>query len=218
MVRVRNRQVSTQNIGKNGKNMNKEKSEKIKKKLSESSVGIAGLGGLGSNAAVALARAGIGRLVLVDFDEVEEKNLTRQYYFLDQIGNPKTIALQDNIKKINPKVTIDSYDEKIEKGSMEKRFRNVDVVIEALDSAEIKAAFIEEILTKLPNKPIVAASGVAGYGHSDRITTKCLGKLYICYDEHAPSSDDDVLMAPRVAIMANWEANLALEIILGEDK
>jgi sulfur carrier protein ThiS adenylyltransferase len=198
--------------------MNIEKSERIKKKLRDSSVGIAGLGGLGSNAAIALARAGIGRLLLVDFDKIEEKNLTRQYYFLDQIGKSKTLALQDNIKKINPKITIDAFDEKLEKGSMEKRFRNVDVIIEALDAAEIKAAFIEEILTKLPKKPLVAASGVAGYGHSDRITTKCLGMLYMCYDENAPSSDDDVLMAPRVAIMANWEANLAIEIILGEDK
>ena len=198
--------------------MNKEKSEKIKKKLNESCVGIAGLGGLGSNAAVALARAGIGRLVLIDFDVIEEGNLTRQYYFLDQVGKLKTVALQDNIKKINPNVLIDSYNEKLEKGSMEKRFKDCDVVIEALDSAEIKTAFIEEILTKLPDKPIVAASGVAGYGHSDRITTKRLGKLYMCYDEHALSSDEDILMAPRVAIMANWEANLAIEIILGEDK
>jgi len=198
--------------------MNKEKTEKIKKKLKESCIGIAGLGGLGSNAAVALARAGIGRLILIDFDVIEESNLTRQYYFLDQIGEPKTIALQDNIKKINPEVIINSYNEKLEKGSMEKRFKDCDVVIEALDSAETKTAFIEEILTKLPDKPVVAASGVAGYGHSDRITTKRLGNLCMCYDEQALSSDDDILMAPRVAIMANWEANLAIEIILGEDK
>jgi len=198
--------------------MNNDKIERIKKKLSESRVGIAGLGGLGSNAAVALARAGIGKLVLVDFDVIEESNLNRQYYFLNQIGKPKTIALQDNIKKINPKVVIDSYNEKLEKGSMERRFKDVDVVIEALDSAETKTTFIEEILTKLPDKPIVAASGVAGYGNSDRVSTKKLGCLHMCYDEHALSSDEDVLMAPRVALMANWEANIALEIILGEDK
>jgi len=198
--------------------MNVEKAERIKKKLKESSVGIAGLGGLGSNAAVALARAGIGRLVLVDFDKVEESNLTRQYYFIDQIGKNKVDALKENIEKINPKVKIEIINQKLLKGSMEEPFKDVDVVIESLDSAETKATFIEEILTKLPDKPIVAASGVAGYGHSDRIATKRLGKLYMCYDEDAHSSDDDVLMAPRVAIMANWEANLALEIILGEDK
>jgi len=200
------------------KPMNVKKTERIKKKLKESSVGIAGLGGLGSNAAIALVRAGIGRLVLVDFDKVEESNLNRQYYFIDQIGKNKVDALKENIEKINPEVKIEIINQKLLKGSMEEPFKDVDVVIEALDSAETKATFIEEILTKLPDKPIVAASGVAGYGHSDRIGTKCLGKLYMCYDEDAPSSDDDVLTAPRVAIMANWEANLALEIILGEDK
>jgi len=198
--------------------MDKEKSEKIRKKLKNSTVGIAGLGGLGSNAAISLARTGIGKLVLVDFDIVEESNLSRQYYFLDQVGKPKIDALKENIKKINPETKVETYNLKLIKGSMEKPFKDVDVVIEALDNAETKAAFIEEILTKLKDKPIVAASGVAGYGHSDRIVTKKLGKLCMCYDELAKSSDDDVLMAPRVILMANWEANLALEIILGEDK
>ena len=198
--------------------MNVKKAERIRKKLKESSVGIAGLGGLGSNAAVALARAGIGRLVLVDFDKVEESNLDRQYYFLDQVGKLKVEALKKNIRRIDPKVTVETYNLKLEKDSMKKPFHDVDVVIEALDSAETKAEFIEEILLKLPNKPVVAASGVAGYGHCDRIITQHCGNLHMCYDEHALSSDDDVLTAPRVALMANWEANLTLELILGEDR
>jgi sulfur carrier protein ThiS adenylyltransferase len=198
--------------------MNIEKTENIIKKLKKSSVGIAGVGGLGSNAAVALARAGIGRLVLVDFDRVEKNNLTRQYYFLDQIGKIKVEALKENINQIDPDVQLEILNKRLVKGSMEEPFKNVDVVVEALDNAETKATFIEEILTKLPDKPLVAASGVAGYGHSDRIMTKHFGNLYMCYDENALSSDEDVLMAPRVAIMANWEANLVIEILLGEDK
>jgi sulfur carrier protein ThiS adenylyltransferase len=198
--------------------MNKLKSEKIKKKLLDSSVGIAGLGGLGSNAAVALARAGVGKLVLIDFDLIERDNLTRQYYFLDQVGRAKVDALKSSIKRINPNINIVVHNLKLNKGSMEKPFKDVDVVIEALDNAETKANFIEEIMLKLPNKPIVAASGVAGYGHSDRIKTNRCGNLYLCYDEDAKSCDEDVLLAPRVALMANWEANLAIEIILGEDE
>ena len=198
--------------------MNIEKSKKIKNKLKGSSVGIAGVGGLGSNAAIALARAGVGRLVLVDFDKVEESNLNRQYFFREQIGEIKVEALKQNIKKINPQINVEAHAQKLVKGSMYEFFKDADVIIEALDNAETKASFIEEILTKLPDKPIVAASGVAGYGHSDRIETKRIGNLYMCYDELAKSSDEDVLMAPKVAIMANWEANLALEIILGEDK
>jgi len=198
--------------------MNKQKFYKIKEKLSNSSVGIAGAGGLGSNAAVALARAGIGKLILVDFDKIDESNLDRQYYFLDQVGKIKVEALKDNIKRINSAVKVESLNQKLEKGSMEKPFHDVDVIIEALDNAETKTEFIEEILLKLTDKPIVAASGVAGYGNSDRIVTKRFGSLYMCYDEQAKSSEDDILLAPRVCLMANWEADLAIEIILGEDR
>ena len=73
-------------------------------------------------------------------------------------------------------------------------------------------------MKKLPDKPLVACSGVSGYGNSERITTKHLGNLHMVYDEKALSSDDDVLMAPRVTLMANWQANIVLEILLGEDK
>jgi len=198
--------------------MNKEKFDKVKKKLKNASVGIAGIGGLGSNAAIALVRAGIGRLVLVDFDKVEKSNLDRQYYFLDQIGKPKVDVIKENIRRIDPNVKVETYDLKLERGSMAKPFKDVDVVIEALDKAVTKTEFIEEILLNLPEKPLVAASGVAGYGHSERIATKRLGKLNMCYDEYALSSENDILMAPRVCLIANWEANLALEIILGEDK
>ena len=198
--------------------MNIEKAEKIRKKLKESCVGIAGVGGLGSNAAISLARAGVGRLILVDFDSVEENNLTRQYYFRDQIGKVKVEALKENIKKVNPWLKIDIFNQKLTVGSMDEPFHDADVIIEALDSAVAKTSFIEEIMQKLPDKPLVACSGVAGYGNSDRIETKCIGNLYICQDEQARSSDDDVLMAPRVALMANWEANIVLELLLGEDK
>jgi len=198
--------------------MNKQKINKIKEKLQNSSIGIVGLGGLGSNAAVSLARTGLGRLVLVDFDVVEKSNLNRQYYFLDQVGMKKTDALKENITRINPDVNVETHDLKLTIGNMDAFLKDVDVVIEALDNAEIKTAFIEEIMLKHPDKPVVGASGVAGYGHSDRIKTIKSGNLYMCYDEHARSSDDDVLMAPRVCLMANWEANLAIEILLGEDK
>ena len=198
--------------------MNTQKFEKIKMKLQKSSVGIAGIGGLGSNVAVSLARAGIGRFVIVDFDSVEESNLNRQYYFHDQIGMVKVEALKNIIHRIDESVKVDIFNYKLTKNTMDKPFHNVDVVVEALDNADIKTMFIEEVMQKLPNVPVVGCSGVAGYGHSDRIITKKLGKLYMVYDEKAKDCNDDVLMAPRVILMANWQANIVLEIILGEDK
>jgi sulfur carrier protein ThiS adenylyltransferase len=198
--------------------MNIEKSKKIKKDLKKFSVGIAGAGGLGSNAAISLARVGIGRIVIVDFDIIEESNLNRQYYFQDQIGTIKVEALKQNIQRINPEIIVETVNKKLIKGSMDKYFHDVDVIIEALDNAETKTSFIEEIMMKLSDIPVVAASGVAGYGFSDRIKTIRLGNLYMCYDEKAKSSDEDILTAPKVCLMANWEANIVLEILLGENK
>ena len=192
------------------------KFDNIKNILSNSSIGIAGLGGLGSNAAISLARLGIGQLVLIDYDIVEEENLNRQYYFLNQIGMNKIDAIKENIQKINPNVKLKLHKIKLKKGSMSNYFTNVDVIIEALDDAKIKTDFIEEILLKLPKKYIIAASGVTGYKNPDRIKTKKLGNLLLCQDDEALSTDEDMLFAPRVCLIANWEANLAIELILSE--
>ncbi|MBS3748465.1 MAG: sulfur carrier protein ThiS adenylyltransferase ThiF [Candidatus Thermoplasmatota archaeon] len=197
--------------------MNTQKQKRIKEILSKKTVGIAGAGGLGSNAAVALARSGIGHLIIVDFDVVEERNLNRQYYFLDQLGMKKVDALTQNIHRINPQITIDSVQLKLEQGQMHTPFVSADIIIEALDDAKTKKIFIEEILEKLPNTPIVAASGVAGYGHNDRINTQHLGNLHVCYDEQAKSSEKDVLLAPKVCLMANWQANITLDLLLGDN-
>lgn len=70
---------------------------KIYEKLKNSKVAIAGLGGLGSNIAIALARSGVGKLLLVDFDNVDITNLNRQQYFIENIGRAKTDALTEII-------------------------------------------------------------------------------------------------------------------------
>ncbi len=188
--------------------------DKIKEKLKLACIGIAGLGGLGSNAAASLTRAGIGKLILVDFDKIEKTNLNRQYYFQDQIGKLKTEALQENLLRINPEINLELHKIKLESGSMSDIFKNADIIIEALDTAETKAQFIEEVHSILHHIPLIAASGVAGYGNSDVIFTKQLGNLYIVYNAEAPSSDEGLLFAPRVSIMANWDADIALKIIL----
>jgi sulfur carrier protein ThiS adenylyltransferase len=190
---------------------------KLRAKLRKMSVGIAGAGGLGSNAAVALARAGIGRLVIVDFDKVAKKNLTRQYYFLDQVGQPKVRALKATIRRAIDGVKVDAISKKLMPGKMAEPFRHVDVVVEALDKAETKTRFVQEVLRDLPGKPVVAASGVAGWGGCERIELKRLAPLHLVRDERAKSSDEGVLLAPKVCTMANMQANVVLEILLGAE-
>ncbi len=196
--------------------MNAKERQKILTCLRKSCIGIAGVGGLGSNAAISLIRAGVGSLVIVDFDTVEESNLNRQYYFRDQVGMKKVDALRQTIERITSSVHIETHCEKLTPGNMTTHFQNADVIIEALDDAEIKTKFIEEVLQMLPYTPLIAASGVAGYGHSDRISTRKLGTFFVCYDENAKASEEDILLAPKVCLMANWQANIVLEILLGE--
>jgi sulfur carrier protein ThiS adenylyltransferase len=190
----------------------------VHRKVSSSTVGIAGLGGLGSVAAIALARVGIGCLILVDFDVVEPSNLNRQQYSTDQIGMPKVEAMKENLSKINPYVRILGFSEKLNEDNIERILRNADVVVEAFDRAEEKAMLINTVTERMPDKYIVAASGVAGYGDNNEIRTiRFSSRLFIVGDQKTAARPGTGLMAPRVGIAAHHQANTVLRILLGEE-
>ncbi|MFB3886333.1 MAG: sulfur carrier protein ThiS adenylyltransferase ThiF [Thermodesulfobacteriota bacterium] len=191
----------------------------IHQEIKNSAVGIAGLGGLGSVVAIALARIGVGTLILVDFDLVEPSNLNRQQYFIHQIGMSKVGALQENISKINPYVKILPHHEKLDRHNVERIFKEADVVVEAFDRAEEKAMLINAISEKMPEKYIVAASGVAGYGENNEIrTVRFSSKIFIVGDQKTAARPGVGLMAPRVGIVAHHQANTVLRILLGEER
>jgi sulfur carrier protein ThiS adenylyltransferase len=181
--------------------------------LRQSSVGIAGAGGLGSNVAVSLARAGIGRLVIADFDKIEPSNLNRQQYFIDQVGRRKVEALRENLLLINPYSLYEVHDVRVTRRNAAKIFARVDVLVEAFDRAAAKEMLIEVCLTRFPGRPIVAASGLAGYGGNRKIHTRRLGNLYICGDEESQCPKGVSPMAPRVALVAAMQANLVVELL-----
>lgn len=171
-------------------------------------VGIAGCGGLGSNAAVALVRAGIGKLVLADFDKVEYSNLNRQYYFLADVGKLKVEALAVHLKHINPEVELICYTEKLSPESIPAIFKDVDVMLEAFDAAESKQWLLETWCRYFPQKPIICASGLSGIGKSDALQIHRAGNVILCGDETTQA--DIGLCSARVAIAANMQANEAL--------
>ena len=182
--------------------------------LRQSSVGIAGAGGLGSNVAVSLARAGVGRLVIADFDKVEPSNLNRQQYFIDQVGRCKVEALRENLLLISPYSLYEVHDVRVTRRNAAKIFARVDVLVEAFDRAEAKEMLIETCLTRFPGRPIVAASGLAGYGGNRKIHTRRMGNLYICGDEESQCPRGVSPMAPRVALVAAMQANLVVELLI----
>jgi sulfur carrier protein ThiS adenylyltransferase len=187
----------------------------VKIHLSKFRVGIAGAGGLGSNCAVALARSGVGTLVIVDFDIVELQNLARQYYFTGQIGFMKTDALRENISMINPEVHVITYQKKLDRLNISELFSGCNVIVEALDNAEMKEMLIETVQMKMSGIPLVIGSGMAGWGRSNEILCRKIDNtLYVCGDESSEVSDSNPPLAPRVGIVANMQANMVVDILM----
>lgn len=193
--------------------------EQIKEQLKDKIVGIAGCGGLGSNCAVALARVGVGNLVIADFDIIELSNLNRQYYFYDQVGSPKVTSLAWNIRRINPLVFVTPYNLKLNPVSIKEIFAECDVIVEAFDKAEMKEMIVETVVSAFPEKPLIVGSGMAGWGRSNELKVKTISdNLFVCGDGASEIADDNPPLAPRVGIVANMQANLVLQILLGNKK
>jgi len=182
--------------------------------LRKSTVGIAGAGGLGSTAAVSLARVGIGKLVIADFDRIEPSNLNRQQYFIEQISRIKVEALLENLRKINPFSEYEIQNTCLTPENIPRLFHSVDVLIEAFDRADQKHMLMESWLANFPAKPIILASGLAGFGRNEALHTRRMGNLYICGDEEGAPAEGISPMAPRVGIVANMQANLAVELLV----
>jgi len=188
-------------------------------RLKQATVGIAGVGGLGSSVAVALARVGVGRLVVADFDVVEPSNLNRQQYFIDQIGRYKVDALVENLRRINPYVTVESYRERLGPENIPVIFSDCRIVVEAFDRADMKAMLVNTVLESMPGSIVVAASGLAGFGPNNSITTRKISqRLYLTGDSVSEAAPGSGLMAPRVGIAAHHQANQVIRIILGEEQ
>jgi sulfur carrier protein ThiS adenylyltransferase len=186
----------------------------FKEILQSKTVGIAGAGGLGSNCAIALARVGIGKLVICDFDVVSEANLNRQYYFVDQIGYPKVTAIRTNISRVNPGVNVQIHHAKLNPELVVSSFKDCDVIVEAFDLAEMKKMICETVLSEMPEKYIISGLGVGGWGNNNAIKTLNYGKLFICGDLLTEVSEEYPPLAPRVGIIANMQANLVLQLLI----
>ena len=188
--------------------------KELQQAFSSATVAVCGLGGLGSNIAIALARAGIEKLILIDFDRVDITNLHRQQYKADQIGMYKTDALADNLREIAPYIELEAHTERITEENVVTLLKDADIICEAFDDAECKAMLTNTVLFELPDKYLVAASGMAGMGTVNSIKTRRItSRFYLCGDETSEVSDGIGLVAPRVALCAAHQAHTVLRIL-----
>lgn len=188
--------------------------EKLQKKFSSATVAICGLGGLGSNVAVALARAGVGKLILIDFDRVDITNLHRQQYKVKQIGRYKSEALSENLKEIVPYVVLETHIFRITEKNTTDLLQDADVICEAFDNAECKAMLTNTVLETMPGKYLVASSGMAGMGSANTIQTRRVSKrFYISGDGMSDVDEVGSLVASRVMLCAAHQAHTVLRIL-----
>ena len=183
-------------------------------RFSAATVAICGLGGLGSNIAIALARAGIGKLLLIDFDRVDISNLHRQQYKAEQIGMYKTDALTENLKEIAPYLEVESFTEKMTEHNFQSMLRQANIICEAFDDPQAKAMVTNGVLESMPEKYLVAASGMAGLGSANSIRTRKITKhFFLCGDGVSEIADSIGLVSSRVMLCAAHQAHMVLRIL-----
>ena len=188
--------------------------KELHKAFSSATVAVCGLGGLGSNIAIALARAGVGRLILIDFDRVDITNLHRQQYKATQIGMYKTDALTVNLREIAPYFELETHTERITEDNVLTLLKDADIICEAFDDAECKAMLTDTVLTEMRDKYLVAASGMAGLYDANRIKTrKIMSKFYLCGDEVNDVAEGIGLVSSRVMVCAAHQAHTVLRIL-----
>lgn len=191
--------------------------EELQNKISAARVAVCGLGGLGSNIAIALARAGVGHLHLIDFDRVDLTNLNRQQYAVGQLGQYKTDALRETLSLVSPYCDVTCDTIKVTEENLPDLLKTEDYICEAFDRAEAKAMLVSGVLEHFPEKYLVAGSGLAGLGSANTIQTRRVSKrFYLCGDGTSDSSVGLGLVASRVLVCAAHEANMILRLIAGE--
>lgn len=192
--------------------------EAVVRRLESAVVGIAGLGGLGSHIAVSLARLGVGKLVLADFDRVDVTNLHRQQYFIEQLGRYKTDALAETLRRVDPWLSCELHPVRLTPENLLGIFAGCSVLCEAFDRPEEKAMLIETALTELPHAVVVSGSGMAGTGSANTIqTVRAMNRLYLCGDGETDVATSGSLTASRVSVCAGHQAHMVLRLLLGDE-
>ena len=187
-------------------------SEEQLSKIQNTKIGIAGAGGLGSNIAACLVRSGFKDFEILDSDVIETKNLNRQYYFLDEVGLPKVIALSSRLRRINPDIKIAAGNVRIQKSNVSEYFQDRDIIFEAFDEVDSKKLLLEEFGNS--GKTLIFGNGMSGVANKEIIIRKIKKNIYIIGDQETYVGKESPPLAPRVAACAATMAAVALENIL----
>ncbi len=146
-------------------------------RFTEAHVCVVGVGGVGSWAVEALARSGIGRLTLIDLDNVAESNVNRQLHALtDDFGKAKVSALHERILQINPACKVTEIEDFVTEDNLAELFRRpFDFVIDAIDQIRVKAAMADYFVKQ--RQPFILSGGAGGQKNPALIQTADLSRV-----------------------------------------
>ncbi|MCX8188730.1 MAG: HesA/MoeB/ThiF family protein [Nitrososphaeria archaeon] len=183
-------------------------------KLKRSKVLVAGLGGLGAPAAIYLAAAGIGKLLVIDKERVELSNLNRQIiHWTEDVNKTKVKSALEKLCKINPEIEIEGIVDEINELNVYELVKKVDVVVDGMDNFKTRF-LLNEACVKL-GKPFIHA---AVYGLEGRLMTIFPGKGP-CLRCLIPIEPEEVkpfpVLGPTPAIMASMQVMEVIKVITG---
>ena len=148
-------------------------------KLARTSVAVIGLGGVGSYSAEALARSGIGKFILIDFDVIEPTNINRQILALQStIGKPKVELMQQRILDINPKAEVIIYQEVLDGNNQERLLEGAEYCVDAIDSLSSKIGLLEFLLKN--ERKFISVMGAGNRLDPSQIHISTIDKSYNC--------------------------------------
>ena len=144
-------------------------------------------------------------------------NLHRQEYKVSQVGWYKTEALRENLLEIAPYTQYEMHTVRLDEHNAAKLLSGADLICEAFDGAEDKAMLAGVVLETMPEKYLIAASGMAGLGSANAIRTRRVtDRFYLCGDGVSGVSDGLGLVSSRVMLCAAHQAHMVLRILANE--
>jgi molybdopterin/thiamine biosynthesis adenylyltransferase len=186
-------------------------------KLLNARVLIVGLGGLGSPVAMYLAAAGVGKLILADFDEVDLSNLQRQIIHNNaRIGHNKAQSAAQTLRALNPEIEINCVETKLDASTLKELVASVDVVADCTDNFAIRFALNAACVAA--KVPLVSGAAIRLEGQVAIFDSANNSPCYRClYEEN----DDDLscaangVLAPLVGVVGSMQALETIKLIVG---
>jgi len=188
-------------------------------KLAEARVLVIGMGGLGSPVAMYLAAAGVGHLVIVDFDTVELSNLQRQIvHSTADLGRPKVASARDSLLALNPLVQVTPIGHALAGEPLLDEVRQADVVVDASDNLQTRFAINAACVQT--RKPLVSGAAIRLEGkvlvyRPDQPDAPCYRCLYRSDEEITESCSQTGVIAPLLGIIGSIQAMEAIKLIVG---